>query len=52
MFLQSSSEIIETLAKNRVVPVATIKFKNPFKDHMVRFKIISFYVYKDLRLKT
>ena len=26
--------------------------KTLFKDHMVRFKIISLYIYKDLRLKT
>ena len=25
--------------------------KTIFKDHMVRFKIISLYIYKDLRLK-
>ena len=46
------SEIIETSAKNSVVPVATSNVKLFLKDHMVRLKIISLYVYKDLRLKT
>ena len=45
--IQSLSEIIETPAKNDVVSVATSKIKLFFKDHMVRFKIISFYIYKD-----
>ena len=27
------------------------QFKTPFKDHMVRLKIMSLYIYKDLRLK-
>ena len=28
------------------------QFKTLFKDHMVRLKIMSLYIYKDLRLKT
>ena len=28
------------------------QFKTLFKDHMVRLKILSLYIYKDLRLKT
>ena len=43
------SEIIEI--KNGVVPVAHKQCKTLFKDHVVLFKIISFYIYKDLRLK-
>ena len=38
------------LRKTGVVPVANKQFKTLFKDHIVRFKIISLYVYKDLRL--
>ena len=50
--LQSCSKIIETNAKNGVVAVATSNEKLFFKDHMLRFKIMSLYTYKDLRLKT
>ena len=34
------------------VPVSTSKRKTVFRDHMVGLKIISLYIYKDLRLKT
>ena len=47
---QSCSKIIETNAKNGVVAVATSNVKL-FKDHTVKFKIISLYIYKDLRLR-
>ena len=52
--LQSLLEIIETTAKNGVVPVATSNVKLFLKYHMVRLKIISLYIYiyTDLRLKT
>ena len=51
MFLQSSSEIARHLRK-AVLFRSHKQFKTPFKDHMVRFKIISLYIYKHLRLKT
>ena len=31
-------------------PRPTMVLRNLFKDHMLRFKIISLYIYKDLRL--
>ena len=42
--------MIETSAKNSVVPVATSNVK--LKDHMVRLKITSLYTYKELRPET
>ena len=49
--LKSPSEITGTTAKNGVVSAATSNLKLFLKDHMVRFKIISLYIYnKDLRL--
>ena len=45
--IQCWSEIIETSAENGVVPVAT----SNVKLLMVRLKIMSLYIYKDLRLK-
>ena len=45
--LQSCANII---VKNGVVPVATSNLKL-FKDHMVRLKIISLYIYEDIRLR-
>ena len=50
--LQSFSDIIETTEKNGVFPVATSNLKKDLKGHVSRFKIISLYIYKDLRLKT
>ena len=50
--LQFCAIIIETIAKNGVVLNCHKQFKTLFKDHMVRLKIISLYIYKDLRLKT
>ena len=50
--LQSFTEIIETNAKNGVVPLSHKQCKTLFNDHKVRLKIISLYIYKDLRLKT
>ena len=47
--LQSCSKIIETNAKNGVVAVATSNVKL-FLNTMARFKIISLYIYKDLKL--
>ena len=47
MFLQSSSEIIETTA-TALFP-SHKQFKTPFKDQMVRFKIISICIYKSLK---
>ena len=38
------SEIIETTAKNGVVPVATSNVKL-FKDHVGMLKIMSLYIY-------
>ena len=47
------------LAKNygqncekRRCPLHHKQFKTLFKDHMVKLKIISLYIYKELRLKT
>ena len=48
VYLQLFSEIIETTAKNGVVPIAK-QCKTLLKDNVVRFKMISLYVYKDLR---
>ena len=50
--LQPFTEIIETNAKNGVVPISHKQCKTLFNDHTVRLKIISLYIYKDLRLKT
>ena len=47
-FLQSFSEIVETTTKNGVVPVAKSNVKL-LKDHVVSFKIISLYIYKDFK---
>ena len=41
----------ETTTKNSVVLVAKKQCKTLFKDHVVRLKIISLYIYKDSRLK-
>ena len=41
--LQSCAKIIEIAAKNNLII---------FKYHMVRLKIISLYIYKDLRLRS
>ena len=48
--LQPFTEIIETNAKNGVVPISHKQCKTLFNDHTVRLKIISLYIYKDLRL--
>ena len=40
-YLQSSTEIIETNAKNGVVPLSHRQCKTLFNDHTVRLKIIS-----------
>ena len=49
--LQPFTEIIETNSKNGVVPISHKQCKTLFNDHTVRLKIISLYIYKDLRLK-
>ena len=53
-FLQPFTEIIETNAKNGVVPISHKQCNALFREHNVRLKIISLYIYiyKDLRLKT
>ena len=48
MYLQSFTEIIETNAKNGLVPLSHKQCKALFRDHMVRLKMISLYIYKDL----
>ena len=50
--LQCWSEIIEKNAKNGVVLEATSNLKLFLREHMVKLKIISLYIYKDLRLKS
>ena len=52
VLLQSFTEIIETNAKNGFVPLATSNVKLFLETIMIRLKIISLYIYKDLRLKT
>ena len=49
---QPFTEIIETNAKNGLVPLSHKQCNYLFREHMVRLKIISLYIYKDLRLKT
>ena len=48
---QSFTEISETNAKNGVVPLSHKQCKTLFNDHTVRLKIMSLYIYKDLRLR-
>ena len=52
--LQPFTEIIETNAKNGLVPISHKQCNALFREHIVRLKIISLYIYiyKDLRLKT
>ena len=42
--LQPFTEIIETNAKNGLVPLSHKQCKALFRDHMVRLKIISLYI--------
>ena len=49
--LQSFSEIIETTARNGVVPVAISNVKL-LKGHVTSLKKVSLYIYTDLGLKT
>ena len=42
----------EKIVKIGIVPLFHKQCKTPFRDDMVRLKIISLYIYKDLRLKT
>ena len=49
IYLQPSTEIIETTAKKRCCSGSHNQFKTLFKDYyMVRLKITSLYIYKDL----
>ena len=50
--LQSCSLIIGKTVKIGIVPHFHKQCKTRFRDHMVSLKIISLYIYKDLRLKT
>ena len=50
VFYNPPTKIIETTAKNSVVPVATSNVKL-FLKTLVRLKIMSLYIYKDLKLK-
>ena len=43
-FLQSVTKIIETNAKNGVVPLSHKQFKTLLREHMVKLKIISLYI--------
>ena len=47
LFLQPFKEIIETNAKNGVVPISHKQCNALFREHNVRLKIISVYIYKD-----
>ena len=49
--LQRRSEIIGTTTEKRCCSGSHKQCKTLLKDHMVRLKIISLYIYKDLRLK-
>ena len=42
----------EKIVKIGFVPLFHKQCKTLFRDHMVRLKIISLYIYKDIRLKT
>ena len=50
--LQPFTEIIETNAKKGLVLISHKQCNALFREHIVRLKIISLYIYKDLRLKT
>ena len=52
-YLQPFTEIIETNAKNAPVPISHKQCNALFREHIVRLKIISLYIYiyKDLRLR-
>ena len=52
LILQSCSLIIGKTVKIGIVPHFHKQCKTRFRDHMVSLKIISLYIYKDLRLKT
>ena len=43
-FLQPFTEIIETNAKNGVVPISHKQCNALFREHNVRLKIISLYI--------
>ena len=45
---QPFTEIIETNAKNGLVPLSHKQCNALFREHMVRLKIISLYIHKDL----
>ena len=49
--LQRCSEIIGITTKIDIVPLFHKRYKTLFREHMVKLKIISLYIYKDLRLE-